>query len=213
MLDKPGDRALTDYKGRFSFEKCYELCIGYKYFNRQAEQECWCGNGDDYKRHGIGDNCLCDDIDNIGSWRGCFYQIVKHTAVPTPTTSAPTTTAPTTMAPTTMAPTTIAPTALKDPCVNVKKSRCRKECVFTRKPKKIKVCLVKKLKYEHDCAQYTQRTPCREVDVCKFANGKCFHGCDGLAKKKCLNTQFCKPAKVANPCLGCQLVTMCGLSR
>jgi len=110
----------------------------------------------------------------------------------------------------TVAPTTIAPTALKDPCVNQWKKSCPEKCVFGKK--KIRGCLPKLDKHKHNCSQYTERKPCRDVDACKFVNEKCFHKCDGLAKSKCKKEKFCKPIKVPNPCAGCQLVT-CGLRR
>merc|ERR1711957_1130579 len=83
----------------------------------------------------------------------------------------------------TVAPTTIAPTALKDPCVNQWKKNCPEKCVFGKK--KIRGCLPKLDKHKHNCSQYTERKPCRDVDACKFVNEKCFHKCDGLAKSKC----------------------------
>jgi len=140
--------------------------------------------------------------------------VAPTTVAPTtavPTTAVPTTTTPTTMPPTTVAPITIAPTIFKDPCVNLKRSKCEETCVFG--PKKVKECFPKKDTFKHDCAKYKGRTRCREVEVCKFANGRCFHGCEGLAKKKCAKAQFCKNYKVANPCGGCQLVKTCGPSR
>ena len=105
----------------------------------------------------------------------------------------------------------LAPSSFKDPCVNLKKKKCKKQCVLG--PKKVKVCLPKKKEYENDCSQHTVRTWCMIAEYCKFANGKCFHRCDGLRKtKKCIKDKFCKPAKAANPCRGCQLVTTCGPS-
>jgi len=103
--------------------------------------------------------------------------------------------------------------SLTAPCVNLKKGKCRKECVFTKKPKKIKVCFAKKETLEHDCSQHTARVSCKEIAVCKFANGKCFHSCDDLKKRKCIQAQFCKLVKIKNPCLGCQLVATCGSRR
>jgi len=105
--------------------------------------------------------------------------------------------------------------SLKDPCVNLKKRKCKNECFFTKRPKKVKLCLVKKKKFEHDCSQYTARISCREIDVCKFVNGKCFHSCDGLAKQKCIKAQFCMltKIKVKNPCLGCRPAATCSSNR
>jgi len=98
--------------------------------------------------------------------------------------------------------------SLKDLCANLKKKQCNTKCVWG--PKKVKACLVKKEIFEHDCAQYTKKSLCKEEKYCKFVDRRCFHNCDGLAKKKCIKAQHCKPAKIANPCFGCQLVTTCG---
>jgi len=102
---------------------------------------------------------------------------------------------------------------LEDPCVHLKKGKCKKKCVFTKTPKKKWACLPKTKQIEHACAQYTESISCREISVCKFANGKCFHRCDGKGRKKCTKDQFCTPAKIKNPCLGCQLEATCGSRR
>mmetsp|Transcript_14229 Transcript_14229/g.21746 ORF Transcript_14229/g.21746 Transcript_14229/m.21746 type:complete len:164 (+) Transcript_14229:1471-1962(+) len=100
--------------------------------------------------------------------------------------------------------------SLKNPCANLKRGKCKKACFFTKKPKKVKVCQVKKTIFDHDCALYEKRIPCREVEFCKFANGSCSHTCDGLKKAKCVKALFCKFVKVKNPCLGCHLAATCG---
>jgi len=135
------------------------------------------------------------------------------TAAPTtmtPTTAAPTTMAPTTIAPTTAAPTTMAPTEVKDPCANLKKRNCKNECVFSKRQRQ---CLPKKYNFEHDCAQYEGKTPCLEIKVCKFPDGKCVHRCDGKSAQRCRKHKFCNLDKVVNPCFGCHLVTACGPRR
>merc|ERR1711957_193864 len=132
------------------------------------------------------------------------------TMVPTtaaPTTAPPTTMTPTTAAPTTMAPTTMAPTEVKDPCANLKKRNCKNECVFSKRQRQ---CLPKKFNFEQDCAQYEGKTPCLEVKVCKFPDGKCVHRCDGKNAQRCRKHKFCNLDKVVNPCFGCHLVTACG---
>merc|ERR1740139_1586664 len=99
--------------------------------------------------------------------------IAPTTAAPTtmvPSTAAPTTAAPTTMTPTTAAPTTMAPTKVKDPCANLKKRNCKNECVFSKRQRQ---CLPKSISFEHNCAQYEGKTPCLEIKVCKFPDGKC----------------------------------------
>merc|ERR1711957_351973 len=74
--------------------------------------------------------------------------------------------------PTTAAPTTMAPTEVKDPCANLKKKKCKNNCVFLKIQRQ---CLPKKYNFEHDCSQYEGKTPCLEVKVCKFPHGKCVH--------------------------------------
>jgi len=135
------------------------------------------------------------------------------TAAPTtmtPTTAAPTTMAPTTAAPTAAVPTTMAPTEVKDPCANLKKRNCKNECVFSKRQRQ---CLPKKYNFEHNCAQYEGKTPCLEVKVCKFPDGKCVHRCDGKSAQRCRKHKFCNLDKVVNPCFGCHLVTACGPRR
>jgi len=100
-----------------------------------------------------------------------------------------------------------------DACVNLKKETCKNRCVFTKTPKRLKVCLPKKKKFEHDCAQHKGRTPCLKAEVCKFSYGRCVHRCDGKRKLECRKAKFCKTVRAANPCYGCQLVTTCGSSR
>merc|ERR1711957_829041 len=135
------------------------------------------------------------------------------TAGPTtaaPTTSAPTPMAPTTAAPSTAAPTTMSPTEVKHACVNLKKRKCKNKCVFSKRQRQ---CLPKKYNFEHNCAQYEGKTPCLEVKVCKFPDGKCVHRCDGKSAQRCRKHQFCNLDKVVNPCFGCHLVTACGPRR
>merc|ERR1712160_155158 len=123
---------------------------------------------------------------------------------------SPKTVAPTTIAPTTAAPTTMAPTEVKDPCANLKKRNCRNECVFSKRQRQ---CLPKKFNFEHDCAQYEGKTPCLEIKVCKFPDGKCVHRCGGKNAQRCRKHKFCNLDKVVNPCFGCHLVTACGPRR
>jgi len=123
---------------------------------------------------------------------------------------SPKTAAPTTAAPTTAVPTTMAPTEVKDPCAHLKKRNCKNECVFSKRQRQ---CLPKKYNFEHDCAQYEGKTPCLEIKVCKFPDGKCVHRCDGKSAQRCRKHKFCNLDKVVNPCFGCHLVTACGPRR
>jgi len=125
------------------------------------------------------------------------------------TTPSPTS-MPTTAAPTTAVPTTMAPTEVKDTCVNLKKRKCKNKCVFSKRQRQ---CLPKKYSFEHNCAQYEGETPCLEVKVCKFPDGKCVHRCDGKSAQRCRKHKFCNLDKVVNPCFGCHLVTACGPRR
>jgi len=110
-------------------------------------------------------------------------------------------------------PTSKQPTPKEVPCVNLKRPKCKKECFWTKKPRKIKSCFPKKDDFEHDCSLYTNGVSCTLVSVCKFANNKCFHTCDGLARKKCIQDPYCKLSKIRNPCLGCQLASTCNSRR
>merc|ERR1719469_1726409 len=109
--------------------------------------------------------------------------------------------------PTTAAPTTMAPTEVKDPCANLKKKKCKNNCVFLKIQRQ---CLPKKYNFEHDCSQYEGKTPCLEVKVCKFPHGKCVHRCDGKNARRCRKHKFCNFDKVVNPCFGCHPVATCG---
>jgi len=146
-------------------------------------------------------NSCCNGLTCIGDK---YYKQCIYVQTPNPTENP-------SSFPTAVVPTTIAPTALEDPCVNLKRKQCTEKCVFNKK-KKIKGCRPKLEKHKYDCSQHTKKFFCKGVDndVCKFANGKCFHRCAGLAKKKCKEEKVCKPAKIVNPCHGCQLVTTCG---
>jgi len=68
-------RDLPIYIGKgLQLEDCAEACQGSKYFGRQWQQECWCG--DVYGSLGqLSDvDCSCDSSDNIGEDRNCVYE-------------------------------------------------------------------------------------------------------------------------------------------
>jgi len=91
--DVADDRALPNWQGQnLSLERCAELCSGYKYFNRQLTQQCWCGNGD-YAKHGETTGCVCDQS-NIGSFVSCTYE-VQHVPSTSPSLSLAPSSAPT----------------------------------------------------------------------------------------------------------------------
>jgi len=109
----------------------------------------------------------------------------------------------------TAAPTT-APTEVQDSCANLKRKKCKNNCIFSKRQRQ---CLPKSTSLEHDCSQYEGKTPCLEVKVCKFPHGKCVHRCDGKNARRCRKHKFCNLDKVVNPCFGCHLVTACGPRR
>jgi len=74
-----------------SFEVCMQSCAGYKYFGRQANRQCVCG--DSYGKYGTASTCQCEGS-YMGNWVNCVYEVILETTNATTTTS--TTTTPTT---------------------------------------------------------------------------------------------------------------------
>jgi hypothetical protein len=67
-------------KSKVSWAQCKKGCANYKYFGRQYNEECWCGNT--YGKYGRVTGCLCDAA-MIGSWKNCVYPThKKETVVP-----------------------------------------------------------------------------------------------------------------------------------
>eukprot|EP00588_Corethron_pennatum_P018240 CAMPEP_0194305688 /NCGR_PEP_ID=MMETSP0171-20130528/3061_1 /TAXON_ID=218684 /ORGANISM="Corethron pennatum, Strain L29A3" /LENGTH=418 /DNA_ID=CAMNT_0039057293 /DNA_START=50 /DNA_END=1306 /DNA_ORIENTATION=+ len=56
-----------------STDKCAELCKGYRFFARQYKGQCFCGNRDDYDRHGSSSSCDCEGS-NVGGYLACVYE-------------------------------------------------------------------------------------------------------------------------------------------
>jgi len=61
---------------------CSALCSGYKYFARQANGMCFCG--DEYGKHGPALGCACSTA-NVGHSRNCVYQLLDAAPVEEPT--------------------------------------------------------------------------------------------------------------------------------
>lgn len=72
--DKKGSRMFSkEAKSRkTSITECAELCEGYKYFSRQYKGQCFCGNNNDFDKHGLSSGCNCD-ASNVGSYKACVY--------------------------------------------------------------------------------------------------------------------------------------------
>eukprot|EP00588_Corethron_pennatum_P035636 CAMPEP_0194345600 /NCGR_PEP_ID=MMETSP0171-20130528/104949_1 /TAXON_ID=218684 /ORGANISM="Corethron pennatum, Strain L29A3" /LENGTH=783 /DNA_ID=CAMNT_0039112609 /DNA_START=54 /DNA_END=2405 /DNA_ORIENTATION=- len=72
--DKKGSRMFSsEAQSRdASTEKCAKLCEGYRYFARQFKGQCFCGDQDDYGRHGSSGRCNCEGS-NVGKYVACVY--------------------------------------------------------------------------------------------------------------------------------------------
>jgi len=66
-----------------STEECGELCKEYKYFALQFKGQCFCGNNDDYDRHGSSGSCSCES-DNVGKYIACVYDTFSQAPVVSP---------------------------------------------------------------------------------------------------------------------------------
>jgi len=71
FADRVQDRDLPVNKNTGDFDYCAQQCQGFKYFGRQWEQECFCGN--DYGKYGEAWGCECDAA-NIGGDKNCVYE-------------------------------------------------------------------------------------------------------------------------------------------
>jgi len=70
------DRDLPNQKNSGSVQACAEQCKDYKYFGRQWERACFCG--DAYGKYGETTGCDCDpDAANSGSWANCVYEKIS----------------------------------------------------------------------------------------------------------------------------------------
>mmetsp|Transcript_285 Transcript_285/g.1199 ORF Transcript_285/g.1199 Transcript_285/m.1199 type:complete len:1164 (-) Transcript_285:205-3696(-) len=79
FADHTDDRDLSIVKGFGDYDYCSQQCQGYKFFGRQWEFECFCGNS--YGKHGTSSDCRCSDDTNLGSGANCVYsQEEKHVA-------------------------------------------------------------------------------------------------------------------------------------
>ncbi|KAL7552942.1 hypothetical protein ACHAWF_017901 [Thalassiosira exigua] len=71
------DRALPhEVSGRnHSAKDCQDECgkKEMKYFSREWKGQCFCGNDDDYNKHGVSSNCNCCGS-NVGSHKMCVWQ-------------------------------------------------------------------------------------------------------------------------------------------
>jgi hypothetical protein len=69
--DKVTDRDFPISRGQKALEDCAFACSGSKYFGRQYDGECWCG--DSYGKHGPEENpCACEET-NVGPHHNCVY--------------------------------------------------------------------------------------------------------------------------------------------
>jgi len=71
--DKTDDRDLPFRKSRYQLNDCALACGGFRYFGRQFNGECWCG--DSFGKHGqaADEECACDS-DDIGLDHSCIYR-------------------------------------------------------------------------------------------------------------------------------------------
>merc|ERR1719502_1760600 len=67
-------RDLPVRKKNGSAASCKKQCKGFRYFGRQYNQECWCGNR--FGKYGKTSGCKCSGK-NIGAWKNCVYSTGK----------------------------------------------------------------------------------------------------------------------------------------
>lgn len=75
--DRKNDRALShEMPERLSVEQCNAVCSSqnYKYSARQYKGQCFCGNSDDYGKHGERDTCGECNGPNVGGYLNCVYE-------------------------------------------------------------------------------------------------------------------------------------------
>ena len=81
------DRALPMFKGTGkATSECIGLCKGYNFVARQYYGQCWCGDDDNYDKHGAADDCICEG-ETVGDWRNCVYEY--KTSVKEPSQASP----------------------------------------------------------------------------------------------------------------------------
>merc|ERR1711957_284739 len=81
------DRALPMFTGTGkTTSECIELCKGYKFVARQYYGQCWCGDDDNYDRHGAADDCICEG-ETVGDFRMCVFEY--KTSVKEPSQASP----------------------------------------------------------------------------------------------------------------------------
>ena len=81
------DRALPLLKGTGkTTSECIGLCKGYNFVARQYYGECWCGDDENYDKHGAADDCICEE-ETVGDWRNCVYEY--KTSVKEPSQASP----------------------------------------------------------------------------------------------------------------------------
>ena len=66
--------------------ECIGLCKDYNFVARQYYGQCWCGDDDNYDKHGAADDCICEE-ETVGDWRNCVYEY--KTSVKEPSQASP----------------------------------------------------------------------------------------------------------------------------
>lgn len=69
--DLPVLKRLGKNRRHLDLEACSTICSGYKFFARQGNGKCFCGNS--YGRHGPASHCRCDS-NQIGHLKNCIYR-------------------------------------------------------------------------------------------------------------------------------------------
>jgi len=108
-------------------------------------------------------------------------------------------------------------------CEGLDKNECNtmnETCTYSKKKKEKGRKCKSKIKYEHDCKQYTSSSACTTANntgLCSwyFLRNICYHKCNGLERKDCKKMTFkskkrmCMFKRSANPCYGCHPMYKC----